>query len=120
MPVSVTDCEVAGAATFTFNDALFGFGVPLVGVNDTVSLQLPPAANVPPQLLVSRNWFALVPTNAMLVNVKVPAPVLLTVTCCGAPTKPSGVLNDSDVGDRERTGPLPAVTVSVPLTKVKL
>ena len=120
MPVSETDWVVAGAATLTVNVAVFGFGVPLVGVNDTFTVQLLPDANVAPQVVVRENWFALVPPNAMLLIVKVPVPVLLTVTCCGAPKKPSGWLNDRDVVDRERTGPVPALTVSVPLTNVKL
>ena len=81
MPVSETDCEVAGSATLTVNDAVFGFGLPLVGLNDTFAVQLLPAANVAPQVVVRVNWFELVPPNAMLLIVRSPAPVLVIVTC---------------------------------------
>lgn len=52
VPVSVTDCEIAGAMTFMCNTAFFVLGVALVGLKVTLTVQLLLTANVAPQVLV--------------------------------------------------------------------
>src|ERR1035437_7343913 len=51
-----------------------------VGVNVTEMLQLPPAATLAPQVLVCAKSPAFVPVTPMLVIVRAPDPVLLSVT----------------------------------------
>ena len=51
-----------------------------VGVNVTEKLQLPPAGRPVPQALVCAKSPGLAPVRAMLPMVKVPVPVLLSVT----------------------------------------
>ena len=51
-----------------------------VGVNFTETLQFAPAATLVPQVLVCAKSPALVPVTAMLVMVRVPVPVLVSVT----------------------------------------
>jgi hypothetical protein len=55
VPLSDTDCEVAGAATFTFRVAVFVVGLPLFGENVTLTVQLAPAAKLVPQVVVLVN-----------------------------------------------------------------
>ena len=56
-----------------------------VGVNVTLMLQLVPAANATPQLLLC----AKSPLAVMLLIVSGPVPVLLSVAVCGAPAAPT-------------------------------
>lgn len=79
MPVRATDCEVPGAATLMFSVAFFGL-VALVGRKVTLTVQLLPAANVAPQVLVWPNWPELVPPSVTLLMVSGAVPVLVTVT----------------------------------------
>ena len=54
------------------------------GVNVTLMLQLPPAATLEPQLLVSAKSEALLPVSVTLVRVSVAEPVLVSVTVWAA------------------------------------
>ena len=59
-----------------------------VGVNVTLSVQLAPAAKVAAQVLVSAKSPASVPVTAMLTMFTGCAPILVTVTVCGALVPP--------------------------------
>lgn len=83
IPVSDTDCEVAGVATFTFKDAVLVSVLVPVGANVTLIVQLTPdAMPVPPigQLLVCANCPGFEPVRPMLLMIRAEVPVLVTVT----------------------------------------
>ena len=70
--------------------------------------QFAPAARVVPQLLANTNSVAFVPETAMLVNVKVAVPVLVSVTESDALVNPTVVAaNDNLVADRVTGGSTP-------------
>lgn len=67
VPVRVTVADVAGAATVTLNKAFLAVVV-LVGLNITVTVQLPPIPSVPgsvPQVFVIRNCPGFAPPSAI-------------------------------------------------------
>ena len=78
VPLSDTDREVAGAATFTFSDALLE--PVLVGLNVTLIVQLPRTARLAGQAFVCAKSPALVPVIPMLLMVNGALPVLDSVT----------------------------------------
>ena len=78
VPVSVTICGEPAALSLMVSEAL---RLPVVvGVKVTEIVQLPPGATLPPQVLVWAKSPGLVPVTAMLVMVRAPDPVLLSVT----------------------------------------
>ena len=117
VPVSETDRETAGAATFTFKFA--ALVALLLGVNVTFTVQLPPAGrpgNPNGQLLVCPNRPGFAPPRVMLLILSGAVPVLETVTVCAALVTFSAEVNVSAVGETVRTGAAAPVTVSVPAT----
>ena len=118
-PVSDTDVEVAGALTFTFNEAVRVMAVPL-GVNVTLTVQLAPAARpVPPMgqfTLVDANRNGAAPVRVMLVMMRGAPPTLDTVTACAALVTNAVEVNVKAVGATDRIGASTPVMVSVPGT----
>ena len=87
VPVRVTLPEFAGGKTATFNAPVLAPVV--VGLNCKITVQLVPGARVPwtfvgqvpPAAPAGRiNWSAFMPPSVIPVMVRVPVPVLLTVS----------------------------------------
>src|SRR5450631_932274 len=81
VPVRATAC-VPPLLVFTSRIA---FLTPVdVGLNLTLTVQLPPTATVAPQVVVFENWPGLVPAILILVIGSAAAPAFDTVTTCAA------------------------------------
>jgi hypothetical protein len=78
VPLNATDCEVAGAATFTFSVAVLA--PRWLGENLTFTVHFAPIARFAGQLLFWLNWLALLPPKVMLLICNGPVPVLDTDT----------------------------------------
>jgi hypothetical protein len=101
VPLSDTDCEVAGAATVTANVDVFTPAA--VGVNVTLMVQVAPAAKLAGQVLVWANCpRTLPPVTAMVLIVSgATDPVFVTVTTlAGLVVLTVWVPKASEVGDR--------------------
>jgi len=78
-------------------------------------VQFAPAATLVPQLFANPNEEAFVPVTAMLVTVRVPVPVLVSVTDCDALVAPGWTEpNERLVAERETAG----APVPVPLREI--
>ena len=78
VPDNVTVFDVAGAATFTFNVALFAPVV--VGLKVTETSQVDPAAKVAPHVVVGENTTGFMPPITIPLIAIGAVPVLSTVT----------------------------------------
>lgn len=90
MPVRATVCGLPGALSATLSEA--DAAEVAAGEKVTEIVQLPPAATVAPQLLVSANWVGLVPVKLMPVMLSAPLPLLLSVTAVAELVVPTGTL----------------------------
>jgi hypothetical protein len=107
VPVSETDCAVAGAPTFTVNVAVFVTGFADVGAKVTLIVQLAPAASAAPQVFVCVNWFELLPPSEILLITRDAVPGLLSITACGALGTFSAVRSVSDAGETDAADAIP-------------
>ena len=76
------------------------------GSNETVIVQLAPAASDVPQVFVWLKVLALAPPMAMLPMVSADAPGLLSVTVCIGAVPPNGVEKLSCSGESTACGPV--------------
>jgi phage tail protein X len=111
-PLSVTFCGLPAALSVMLNAAV---RVPdAVGLNLTLIVQLAPAANEVPQVVVWEKSPAFVPVIAIVVIVKLAVPVFFRVAVVAALVVPiAWVEKDRLVGDRVTTGPLLRLKVAV-------
>jgi hypothetical protein len=77
VPERVTVCGLPEALSLRVRAAVKDAA--LAGVKVTLMLQLPPAATLPPQLLLCAKSLGLVPASARLLMLKAALPVLLKV-----------------------------------------